>query len=84
MCFHIFVVFFQDSLINNITSGKVIGVIIMMGLGFVLSLCSEADAFIAKGCMDNFGIAGVIAFLILATITIIVTINRARKSRRLE
>lgn len=61
----IFVVFFQDSLINNITSGKVIGVIIMMGLGFVLSLCSEADAFIAKGFMDNFGIAGVIAFLIL-------------------
>ena len=34
----IFVVFFQDSLINNITSGKVIGVIIMMGLGFLLSL----------------------------------------------
>lgn len=61
----IFVVFMQDSLINNMTSGKTIGIIIMMFLGFLLSLCSEADAFVAKGFMDNFGVAGVIAFLIL-------------------
>ena len=47
------------------TSGKTIGIIIMMCLGFLLSLCSEADAFVAKGFMDNFGVAGVIAFLIL-------------------
>ena len=61
----IFVVFLQDSLINNITSGKVVGIAIMMLLGFLLSLCSEADAFVAKGFMDNFGAPGVIAFLIL-------------------
>ena len=61
----IFVVFIQDGLIENMTSGKVIGVVIMMALGFLLSLCSEADAFVAKGFMDNFGVPGVIAFLIL-------------------
>lgn len=61
----IFVVFIQDGLIENMTSGKVIGVVIMMVLGFLLSLCSEADAFVAKGFMDNFGVPGVIAFLIL-------------------
>lgn len=61
----IFVVFIQDSLINNMTSGKFIGIVIMMILGFLLSLCSEADAFVAKGFMDNFGVPGVIAFLIL-------------------
>ncbi|MDO5779951.1 MAG: permease [Clostridium sp.] len=61
----IFVVFLQDSLINNMTSGKVVGIGVMMLLGFLLSLCSEADAFVAKGFMDNFGVAGVIAFLIL-------------------
>ena len=61
----IFVVFLQDSLINNMTSGKIVGIGIMMLLGFLLSLCSEADAFVAKGFMDNFGVAGVIAFLIL-------------------
>ena len=47
------------------TSGKIVGIAIMMLLGFLLSLCSEADAFVAKGFMDNFGVPGVIAFLIL-------------------
>ena len=61
----IFVVFLQDSLINDMTSGKIVGIAIMMLLGFLLSLCSEADAFVAKGFMDNFGVPGVIAFLIL-------------------
>lgn len=61
----IFVVFLQDGLIENITGGKIIGIAIMMVLGFLLSLCSEADAFVAKGFMDNFGLPGVIAFLIL-------------------
>lgn len=61
----IFVVFLQDGLIENMTGGKIIGIVIMMVLGFLLSLCSEADAFVAKGFMDNFGFPGVIAFLIL-------------------
>ena len=61
----IFVVFLKDSLINNMTSGKIASIGIMMLLGFLLSLCSEADAFVAKGFMDNFGVAGVMAFLIL-------------------
>ena len=45
------------------TSGKIASIGIMMLLGFLLSLCSEADAFVAKGFMDNFGVAGVMAFL---------------------
>ncbi|WP_299997036.1 permease [uncultured Clostridium sp.] len=61
----IFVVFLQDTLINDITSGRILGIAIMMLLGFLLSLCSEADAFVAKGFIDNFGLSGVIAFLIL-------------------
>lgn len=61
----IFVVFIQDTLINDITSGRILGIAIMMLLGFLLSLCSEADAFVAKGFIDNFGLSGVIAFLIL-------------------
>ena len=61
----IFVVFLKDSLINNMTSGKIASIGIMMLLGFLLSLCSEADAFVAKGFMDNFGVGGVMAFLIL-------------------
>lgn len=41
------------------------GIIIMMILTFLLSLCSEADAFVAKGFLSSFGSSGVIAFLIL-------------------
>ena len=61
----IFVVFFQDGLLENLVAGNAVGIIIMMLLGFLLSLCSEADAFVARGFLDNFGPYGVIAFLIL-------------------
>ena len=37
----------------------------MMLLAFLLSLCSEADAFIARGFLDYFGVPAVSAFLIL-------------------
>ena len=61
----IFVVFLQDSLINNMTSGKIVGIGIMMLLGFLLSLCSEADAFVASKFLKNFGIPSVSAFMVL-------------------
>lgn len=61
----IFVTFMQEGLINNIVYGKVMKILIMMILSFLLSLCSEADAFIARTFLDNFGVGGVIAFLIL-------------------
>ena len=61
----IFVVFIQDGIFNNLSVGSIGGVIVMMVLSFLLSLCSEADAFVARGFMDNFGAYGVIAFLIL-------------------
>lgn len=41
------------------------GIIVMMLLTFFLSLCSEADAFVANGFLSSFGSSGVIAFLIL-------------------
>lgn len=42
-----------------------LGIIVMMLLTFFLSLCSEADAFIAQGFLSSFGTSGVVAFLIL-------------------
>lgn len=42
-----------------------IGILIMMILTFLLSLCSEADAFVAQGFLSTFGTSGVTAFLIL-------------------
>ncbi|MGL5353322.1 MAG: permease [Clostridium sp.] len=41
------------------------GIVVMMLLTFLLSLCSEADAFIAQGFLSSFGTSGVVAFLLL-------------------
>ena len=60
----IFVVFIGDNLFKDFSVGNIFGIIIMMTLAFLLSLCSEADAFIARGFTENFGLPAVIAFLI--------------------
>lgn len=36
----------------------------MMGLAFVLSLCSEADAFIASSFSSTFATGSIVAFLV--------------------
>ncbi len=61
----IFATFVSNKNLAGISANSYIGIIIMMLLAFLLSLCSEADAFIAKGFLANFGLAGVSAFLIL-------------------
>ncbi|AWK51881.1 permease [Clostridium beijerinckii] len=48
-----------------ISDNKVLVIIFMMFLGFFLSLCSEADAFVGKSFLDNYSFSGVAAFLIL-------------------
>ena len=60
----IFVVFIGDNLFKDFSVGNIFGIMIMMILAFLLSLCSEADAFIARGFTENFGLPAVIAFLI--------------------
>jgi uncharacterized protein len=40
-------------------------IMVMMALAFILSICSEADAFIAKTFLGQFTIGSITAFLIL-------------------
>lgn len=51
--------------INFISNNKILGIIIMMFLGFFLSLCSEVDAFVGRSFLDNYCFSGVTAFLLL-------------------
>lgn len=37
----------------------------MMLMAFILSLCSEADAFIGASLLSTFGVAPVLAFLLI-------------------
>ena len=50
---------------NFIFSSKILTIIFMMFLGFTLSLCSEADAFVGRSFLENYSYSGVAAFLIL-------------------
>lgn len=60
-----FITIIDKDMLNDLGSRKVLSIIIMMALAFLLSLCSEADAFIAKGFLGHFNIPAISAFLIL-------------------
>lgn len=60
----LFVVIVKEDFIEQYSKGIILPIVIMMLLAFLLSLCSEADAFIAKGFLEYFGVSAVSAFLI--------------------
>ncbi len=49
----------------GIGGGRIVSIAVMMLLAFVLSLCSEADAFVASTFLLRFSGASVLAFLIV-------------------
>jgi uncharacterized membrane protein YraQ (UPF0718 family) len=55
--------FLPASVIDGVASLPVASIVVMMGLAFVLSLCSESDAFIAAS-FTAFGPAAQLAFLV--------------------
>lgn len=57
--------FVQRNLLLSIGQGPISSILVMMALAFVLSLCSEADAFIAKTFVGQFTPGAIAAFLIL-------------------
>ena len=58
---------FQSILINNVGNpgDNRSGLIIMMVLGIVLSVCSTSDAFIGKTFLNQFSINSVMGFLVV-------------------
>lgn len=57
--------FIPRQLILSIGSGNLSSIIVMMTLAFVLSICSETDAFIARTFLNQFTLGSIIGFLIL-------------------
>ena len=53
------------SYLLTIGQGQVSSVLVMLTLAFVLSLCSEADAFIARTFLGQFTTGSIVGFLIL-------------------
>jgi uncharacterized protein len=56
--------FIKTSLLLDIGQGEVSGNLVMMGLAYVLSLCSEADAFVASSFRSTFPTQAIVAFLV--------------------
>lgn len=57
-------VFIKTSTLMAIGQNELSSSLVMMGLAFVLSLCSEADAFIASSFSSTFSLGSLIAFLV--------------------
>ena len=60
----LFQTFIPRNVIGQLSSNGTLGIIIMMLLAFLLSLCSEADAFIGKSFMGAFSEQSILAFLL--------------------
>ncbi|MBZ9636683.1 permease [Clostridium sp. FP1] len=58
-------VFIPKTYILSIGGGVLSSIIVMMILAFVLSVCSETDAFIARGFLGQFTSGSILGFLIL-------------------
>lgn len=61
----IFSTLVNNDVLSKISPNNISGIFLMMILSFLLSLCSEADAFVAKGFLSNFGLGPIVAFLIM-------------------
>ncbi|HPJ02941.1 MAG TPA: permease [Candidatus Limiplasma sp.] len=57
--------FVPAKFLTGIGSGEITSILVMMGLAYLLSLCSEADAFVANTFLYQFSGASVLAFLIV-------------------
>ncbi|HFI0143736.1 TPA: permease [Streptococcus suis] len=58
-------VYVPTAFLTSIGHSPLSAILLMMVLAFLLSLCSEADAFIGASFLSSFGLAPVIAFLVI-------------------
>lgn len=58
-------IYLPTRILTSISTTPLLGILILMLMAFILSLCSEADAFIGASLLSSFGIAPVMAFLLI-------------------
>ncbi|MCJ1989447.1 permease [Lactococcus carnosus] len=61
-------VFVPTRLLTTFTHRPIVAILLMMLFAFLLSLCSEADAFIGASLLSLFGTAPIIAFLLFGPV----------------
>jgi uncharacterized membrane protein YraQ (UPF0718 family) len=58
-------IYLPTRILTSISGNPLTAILVMMLLAFILSLCSEADAFIGASLLSSFGVAPVMAFLLI-------------------
>lgn len=58
-------IYLPTRILTRIGGNALTAILVMMLLAFILSLCSEADAFIGASLLSSFGTAPVLAFLLI-------------------
>ncbi|GGE30395.1 permease [Streptococcus himalayensis] len=58
-------VYVPTRILTSIVATPLLAILLLMFLAFLLSLCSEADAFIGSSLLSSFGLAPVLAFLVI-------------------
>ena len=58
-------VYVPTRILTSISATPLLAIVLLMVLSFLLSLCSEADAFIGSSLLSSFGFAPVLAFLVI-------------------
>ena len=58
-------VYVPTRILTSISATPLFAIMLLMLLAFLLSLCSEADAFIGASLLSSFGLAPVLAFLVI-------------------
>ncbi|MGT2832443.1 permease [Streptococcus halotolerans] len=61
-------IYLPTRILTSLAGNSLTAILVMMTLAFVLSLCSEADAFIGASLLSSFGPAPVMAFLLIGPI----------------
>lgn len=57
-------VFVSRDFLVSLSSNSLLSILVMMALAFILSICSEADAFIARSLSQSFPMSSILAFLV--------------------
>lgn len=58
-------IYLPTRLLTTLSTSPIAGIVLLMLMAFILSLCSEADAFIGASLLSSFGMAPVMAFLLI-------------------
>lgn len=60
--------FVSRTLLNSVGGDQTISILVMMPLATILSLCSEADAFVARAFAGSFTLGSLFAFMVIGQV----------------